>query len=191
MGNQHWTITTGLGVMLAIAPRLLPPAAPAVQFPDGTVAFTSPPRLADFRTSRDLAGARNVTYYFTITLPEEAEESLSTLDITLIEGSPQGLRYRLEETAAFQGTYSDRGEGIPVATATYDRDEQRFSLTLAEPAAPGQDITVALRPVHNPLWEGVYLFELEASPVGDLVRSQRVGTARMHIYSRDRPFPLF
>jgi hypothetical protein len=65
------------------------------------------------------------------------------------------------------------------------------TLTLAEAAAPGQTLTFALHPRRNPRWEGVYLFELTAFPDGDLVRSQRVGTARLHIYRPDGRDPLF
>ena len=195
MKRQYW-LTAGLSFLLAIAPSLLSvpgisATAWGVEFPDGTVAFTSPPRLADFRASQNLTAARNATYYFTITLPAEAEEPLETLEITLVAGNPQRLRYHLGETAAFAGTYTERGEAIPVETTTYDPEQQKLTVTLAQPAAPGQDITVALRPVQNPPWSGVYLFELEAIPVGEFTRSQRVGTARLHIYSRDRrPFSL-
>jgi hypothetical protein len=166
-------------------------AAHSVQFPDGTVAFTTPPRLANFAATRNLAGVRNATYYFTVTLPAEAEAGLKTLEIALIEGRANRLDFDLDDTAVFVGTRDERGSALPLEGATYDEDSQTVTLTLAEAAAPGQILTFALHPRRNPRWEGVYLFELTAFPDGDLVRSQRVGTARLHIYRPDGRDPLF
>ena len=166
-------------------------AAHGVQFPDGTVAFTTPPRLESFAATRNLAGVRNATYYFTVTLPAEAEAGLKTVEIALIEGRANRLDFELADTAVFVGTRDERGSALSVEVATYDEDTQTVTLTLSEAAAPGQTLTVALHPRRNPRWEGVYLFELTAFPDGEMVRPQRIGTARLHIYRPDGRDPLF
>lgn len=165
--------------------------AHSVQFPDGTVACTTPPRLESFAATRNLAGVRNATYYFTVTLPSEAEAGLKTLEIALIEGRANRLDFDLEDTAVFVGPRDDRGSALPIEVATYDEDTQTVTLTLAEAAAPDQTVTFALHPRRNPRWDGVYLFEVTALPDGELVRSQRIGTARLHIYRPDGRDPLF
>ncbi|MDA0672143.1 MAG: DUF2808 domain-containing protein [Cyanobacteria bacterium] len=193
MAHQpQWQQRRTLGALgAAIALATLPVPSLGVQFPDGTVAFTTPPRLAAFEATRNLTGVRHVTYYFTVTLPAAADEGLKTLEIQLIEGRANRLGYDLEATTVFGGHPDDRGPDLAIASTAYDEDTQTVTLTLAEAAAPGQDLTVALHPVRNPVWEGVYLFELTAWPAGELTRSQRVGTARLHLYRPDGRDPLF
>ncbi|MGD1904454.1 MAG: DUF2808 domain-containing protein [Leptolyngbyaceae cyanobacterium] len=158
----------------------------AVQLADGTVAFEVPPRLTDFYATRNRTSDRHSTYYFTLTLPEGAGEPLETLEIKLIEGRANLLRYHLDDTALFRGTPGDRGESIPLAQTAYDQETQVITIQLETPAQPGQDVTLAVQPVRNPRWEGVYLFEVVAQPAGELNRPHRAGIARLHIYDNDR-----
>lgn len=179
----------GIGGAIAIGMGFGTAAGWAVQFPDGTVAFEAVPQLVNFAATQTLVG-RRATYYFTLHLPEGAGEPLETLTIELTEGREPLFRYRLEATHVFLGTRRDRGAAVPIAAVDYDAETQRLTVELAEPIAPGQDFTVALVPVRNPRWEGIYLFEVAAEPAGEVTRSQRIGTARLHIYrSGDRdPF---
>ena len=160
----------------------------AVQLGDGTTVFTSPPRLADFVTLDNDAYDRRPTYYVTVDLPPDAEEPLETLTVSLIEGRFTRLNYRTHEIEVFSGTRRDRGAAYDIATAEYDADSQTLTVQLAEPAAPGQSLTFALRLVRNPRWEGVYLYEVTAAPAGEKPQFQRVGTGRIHIYQRELLF---
>ena len=157
----------------------------AVQLGDGTTAFNSPPRLADFVTLDIDANERRPTYYVTVDLLPETGEPLETLTISLIEGRFTRLNYHTDQIKVFEGTRRDRGSNYTVATADFDDDTQTLTIRLAEPAAPGQLLTVALELVRNPRWEGVYLYEVTAAPAGENPRFQRVGTGRIHIYERD------
>lgn len=161
----------------------------AVQLGDGTTAFTSPPRLADFVTFDTAAGERYPTYYVTVNLLPEAGEPLQTLTVSLIEGRFTRLNFRTDAIRVFEGTRRDRQTAYPVASVEYDDDAQTLTIRLAEPVAPGQLITFALPLVRNPRWEGVYLYEVTAAPAGEAPRFQRVGIGRIHIY--ERRFLLF
>lgn len=161
----------------------------AVQLADGTVAFEVPPQLSAFYATRNRAGDRHSTYYFTLAIPADAGEPLASIEITLTEGRANLLRYNLADTTLFTGEPSDRGDTIPLSNVTYDDETQVMTVLLTEPALPGQRVTLALQPVRNPRWEGVYLFEVVVTPAGELNRPQRAGTARLQIYDNDRdPF---
>jgi hypothetical protein len=178
---------TGIGLGAALVLGGIPTnQSSAVQFADGTVAFEVPPQLAGFYATRNRVGDRHSTYYFTLAIPVDAGEPLETIEISLIEGRANRLRYHLDDTTLFSGDPSDRGDAIPLASATYDDDAQVMTIVLEEPAVPGQLVTLATHPVRNPRWEGVYLFEVVVAPAGDLNRPHRAGTARLQIYSSDR-----
>lgn len=163
------------------------PAA-AVQLADGTTAFNSPPRLADFVTLDTYTRERHPTYYITVNLLPEAGESLQTLTVSLIEGRFTRLNYRADGISVFAGTRRDRGHEYAVAAADFDDNTQTLTIQLAEPAEPGQLITFALDLVRNPRWDGVYLYDVTAAPAGDNPRFQRIGTGRIHIYRRELIF---
>lgn len=170
---------------------LLAPPLQAAEFSDGTVVFDRPPLLQAFRTTRNGTSERNATYYFTLDFPETSGEALQTIQISLIEGRAPQLRYHLDDTAVYAGTYQDRGQVFAIANATHDEDSQTVTVTLEEAILPGQPITLALKPVHNPRWSGVYLFDITTIPKGESGRPQRAGTARLQIYDNDGGEDLF
>ena len=188
--NRRSRLLLGLASMTftgAIALPGLPTAA--VQLSDGSTAFTSPPRLADFVTFDNFIYERNPTYYVTVNLLPEAGEPLQTLTVRLIEGRFTRLNFRTERLAVFAGGRRDRGTEYAIAATEYNDDDQTLTIQLAEPASPGQQLTFALELVRNPRFSGVYLYEVTAAPAGDQPRFQRVGTGRIHIYDRGRdPF---
>jgi hypothetical protein len=173
----------------AIAP--LPFSLQAAQLSDGSTMFNSPPRLVSFVTTRDRASDRNAIYYVTVDLLPEAVEPLQTLQVSLIEGRFPRLDYHTEEIEVFQGERHDRGQPLAIAAADYNDDTQTLTIQMAAAIAPGQRITFALKPVRNPAWEGVYLFEVTAAPAGEKPVFQRVGTGRIHIFRPDNADPFF
>lgn len=184
--SRLWLGLAAVGMGGAIALHSLPTAA--VQLGDGTTMFTSPPRLADFVTFDTRTFERSPTYYVTVNLLPEAGEPLQTLTVRLIEGRFTRLDFRTHALRVFAGTRGDRGAEYAIAAADYDDDAQTLTIQLAEPAAPGQQLTFALELVRNPRQPGVYLYEVTAAPAGVQPRFQRVGTGRIHIYERHDPF---
>lgn len=164
-------------------PQAVPPAA-AIQYRDGTVEFSYPPRLIDSYPTRNLAGDSSVTYYLTIDFPAAAQEPMDRVVISLDEGRDPIFRYRLEATEVWQ-TVGDERRAVPLGELTQDRETQALTLNFDPPLSPGGTVTLALRPVRNPRFAGVYLFGATAFPVGEQVRPTFMGFARLSFYERD------
>ena len=170
--------------MFAIAAAIvgsLPLASQAVQLADGTVYFDSPPRLEKAVTTVDSPRAWGATYYFTLTIPENAGEPLGRLVVSQREGLDD-LRYRDEKTVAFEGDRWRKREEILLAEVTSDRETNTVSVSFDPPVAPGKRMTVGLKPVRNPDTGGVYLFGVTAYPAGDKAHGQFLGFGRLHFY---------
>ena len=75
----------------------------------------------------------------------------------------------------------------PAASIQYRDGRVEFSYTLqfSPPLPPGQTITLALAPHRNPRHAGVYLFGLQAYPVGENPQPSFIGYARLSFYERD------
>ncbi|PZU97591.1 MAG: hypothetical protein DCF32_20325 [Leptolyngbya sp.] len=191
--SPHWS-SLRRGVALASAGLLTlgstwgflaPASAPAIQYSDGTVGFSYPPRLTESYATRNLVSEGNVTYYLTFDFPEAAVEPLDRVVIRLNEGYDPIFRYRLEAIEAFANTPEGRVR-LPLGELTQDQDARELSISFDPPAEPGAPITLALRPVRNPRFGGVYLFGATAYPVGETVKSTFMGYARLSFYERDR-----
>lgn len=182
----------GLGLVVAVLASAIAPQGmlKAVQLADGTTVFDSPPRLVSFVTTRDHTNDKQATYYVTVNVLPEAGESLKTLQVSLIEGRFRFLDYQLDEIQVFQGDRGNQGDALAIESAQYDEATQTLTVRLAEAAAPGQLITFGLSPVRNPSRGGVYLFEVTATPEGDLPVAQRVGTGRLNIFRPDGNDPF-
>lgn len=190
LSRRPMPVWLGVGAMLTVALATVPRALTAAQLADGTTMFDSPPRLVSFVTTRDRTNDSRATYYVTVDLLPEAGEPLRTLEVALIEGRFRQLGYRLDDVVVFQGDRGDRGETIPVESATYDDATQTLTVRLATAAEPGQLVTFALSPNRNPARGGVYLFEVTAAPEGEQPVSQRVGTGRLNIFRPDGNDPF-
>ncbi|MEA5452885.1 DUF2808 domain-containing protein [Leptolyngbya sp. CCNP1308] len=191
--SPHWS-SVSRGVALAGAGLLTlgstwgflaPDPAPAIQYSDGTVGFSYPPRLTESYATRNSVSEGNVTYYLTFDFPEAAVEPLDRVVIRLNEGYDPIFRYRLEATEAFANTPEGRVR-LPLGEPTQDQDARELTISFDPPAEPGVPITLALRPVRNPRFSGVYLFGATAYPVGETVESTFLGYARLTFYDRNR-----
>jgi hypothetical protein len=156
----------------------------AIQYSDGTVGFSYPPRLTESYATRNLVGDSNATYYLTFDFPAAAVEPLSRVEIHLEQGYDVTFRYRLGDTAAFAETPEGRVP-LPLGETTEDRDRRTLTITFDPPAQPGRPITLALRPVRNPHFGGVYLFGATAYPVGEVTQPTFLGYARLSFYDRN------
>ena len=179
-------LSLSLGLGLAIAP--LP--GRTVQLADGTIWFERPPSLADASTTRNSAYANRPTYYFTLDVPTDAGEPLGRIAITQRDFTTASgrIRYDLNDSVAFFGTRRDRGDRLPIQAVNFDPETASVSVTLAEPIAPGNTVTLGLRPYRNPRRSGVYLFGVTAFPAGDQAHGQFLGYGRLHFYPPSRPW---
>ncbi|MGB3310397.1 MAG: DUF2808 domain-containing protein [Nodosilinea sp.] len=159
--------------------------APAIQYSDGTVGFSYPPRLTDSYATRNLVSAGNVTYYLTFDFPAAAVEPLDRVVVRLNEGYDPIFRYRLSATEAFANTPEGRVP-LPLGEVSEDRDARSLTIAFDPPVEPGVPVTLVLRPVRNPRFGGVYLFGANAYPVGDTAEPTFLGYARLSFYERDR-----
>lgn len=176
-----------IGTILAIAVSvtgLMTEATQAVKLKDGTVYFTQPPDLVNAATTFNNVNMWGATYYFTISIPEAAGEPLQKVTISQREGGSR-IRYKLEDTRAFEGTRSDRGERLQLGEVTRNRETRTVVVNFEPPIPPGKTVTIGLRPVQNPMSSGVYLFGVTAYPMGEKSYGQFIGYGRLHFYSND------
>jgi hypothetical protein len=155
--------------------------AQAVQLSDGTVFFDRPPRLMNAFTSNDRADAWNATYYFTLSLPENAGEPLAAVIIHQHDGLSQ-IRYKLEKTTAFTGTYRDRGAPLPIAEVSNPEHTHALRVRFDPPVPPGTTVTIAIEPLENPRQGGIYQFGVTAFPPAEKPHGQFLGYRRLHFY---------
>lgn len=177
-------VLVGAVLALSSAWGFLTPA-PAIQYSDGTIGFSYPPRLTDSYATRNLVSEGNVTYYLTFDFPAAAAEPLDRVVVSLNEGYDPIFRYRLNATEAFANTPEGRVP-LPLREVSEDRDNRALTIAFDPPVEPGVPITLALRPVRNPRFGGVYLFGANAYPVGDTAEPTFLGYARLSFYERDR-----
>ncbi|MGC9505740.1 DUF2808 domain-containing protein [Baaleninema sp.] len=177
-------ILRNLGMAAVSIAAVAAPVVRAVQVADGTVYFDRPPSLLGASTTFDSIRSWNATYFFSLELPEDAGEPLQQISIAQHERVDPHMRYHLEDTYSFEGTRRDRGDAISLGTVTHDEDNQTLTVTFEPPVEPGTTVTVALRPVRNPAFSGVYLFGVTAYPAGDQAYGQFLGFGRLHFYSR-------
>lgn len=178
-------VTTLFGMTLSLAIGIggvTLPMTQAVQLRDGLVYFVQPPKLVEATTTYKDVNVLSATYYFTINVPENAGESLQKVTIAQKEGA-ENIRYNLDDTRAFVGTRQRKETQLKLGSVTNDRDTRTVSVNFDPPVTPGQTITIALRPVSNPSFSGVYLLGVTAFPVGEKSHGQFLGFGRFQFYS--------
>ncbi|QLE54845.1 DUF2808 domain-containing protein [Nostoc sp. TCL26-01] len=155
----------------------------AIQLQDGTVYFVQPPRLVEVTTTYNEVNFWSATYYFTVSLPENASEPLQQITINQHEGVDD-IRFDLEKSFAFEGTRSRKGQKIGLKDVTRENKTRTLSVIFDPPVPPGKTITIGLKPWQNPSVAGVYLFGVTASPPGEKTHSQFLGYGRLQFYQR-------
>lgn len=174
-----------LGISLAISAASWGVAgqlAPAIQLADGTVFFAQPPRLVEATTTQKSTYVWGATYYFTLSLPENAGEPLQQVTVSQTEGTDT-LRFDLEDTRSFEGTRWEKGTKLGLGQVTKDPRTGSISVKFDPPLPPGKTVTIGLRPHQNPRYSGIYLFGVTAFPAGQKAHGQFLGYGRLHFYS--------
>ena len=105
--------------------------------------------------------------------PVYAGEPLQKITINQREAGER-IRFDLEDSKAFEGTRSERGQQIGLKDASSDRKTKTVSLTFDTPLPPGKTVTIGLKPRRNPSVAGVYLFGVTAFPPGENAHGQLI-----------------
>ncbi len=178
-------VSTVLGVTLVVATSIwgvVSQPTQAVQLADGTVYFVQPPRLVGATTTERPVYAWGAKYYFTLSLPENAGEPLQRVTITQQGGG--SIKYNLESSQAFEGTWRHKGARIALGTVTMKPSQPTVEVIFNPPVTPGKTVTIGLRPVRNPSMQGTYLFGITAFPPGEKAHGQFLGFGRLHFKRR-------
>jgi Protein of unknown function (DUF2808) len=179
-------LVLGLGTMMGLTAAwvVMPRSAIAIQLADGTVYFASPPQLGPVRATSSAVDAWVVTYYFTVTVPDQAGEPLGKVTISQSEGMDR-IRFAPQNVRAFAGTRDRNAVPFSLGAVDADRSSQTVTVNFDPPVSPGQTVTIALSPDRNPLYGGVYLFGVTAFPQGPKSHGQFLGFGRLHFYERN------
>ena len=145
-----------------------------------TAYFRQTPRFNYLGASSNSIRVPNTTYYFTITLPENAQIPLQKLDIKQREGFEK-IDFNLKKTTAFEGKRRKKAQKVVIKDITRNSKTKTVSI-LFEPISPGKTITIGLRAFENPSLEGIYEFEVTAFPLGSKSRAQNLGIKRLSFY---------
>lgn len=175
-------ILTWLAATVAISTGLISgvEVVSAVRLADGTVYFAQPPSLVSATTTFNNVYMWGSTYYFTLNVPQNAGEPLERVTIAQQEGIDD-IEFELEDSRAFEGTRRDKGQRIALS-AVGGSNKRSLWVTFDPPVSPGKTVTIALYPVRNPRYAGVYLFRVTAFPAGEKTHGQFLGFGRLHFY---------
>lgn len=163
----------------------------AVQLQDGKVYFVHPPSLVSAATTERRTSDSSASYFFTLSVPEDAGEPLQQVEIAQRDGSTQArlVQFDAEDSRAFVGTRRDRGDDLNLGKNNYNRDSQTLSVVFDPPVPPGTTVTLELQPKRNPRRDGIYLFGVTAYPAGADAHGQFLGYGRLQFDSSDHsPF---
>lgn len=167
-----------------LIPALLSAGSGAALELNGQSLFVSPPWDLNLITYNSDTWSRPTEYYLTVVLPERAGADLGALTVRQIRGSDWNFPFFVEQTRAFIGV--PRREGKPVAVeASFSQEQRRFTLRFPQPVAPGQVLTVVLKPWANPSQADVYQFDVVAFAAGPNPQPSPVGIAELRIYDND------
>lgn len=150
---------------------------------NGSTVFVRAPWKAELISYDTTVGSAPVSYYLTLSLDPQAGASLGRLSMQQTRGADWNFPFSPQLTRAFLGRPRREGRAIPVV-ASFDASERRVSVDFPEPVAPGETVTVVLRPWTNPQVSDTYLFQVVVWPAGPNPVASPVGPATLRIYER-------
>jgi hypothetical protein len=143
--------------------------------------FRKSPRLINVMTTFNAVRVWSATYYFTIEMPENVGNTLSSITIQQRQGYEQ-IDFYLDRTVAFLGSHRHQKNPIKIESITQDPNTQAITLKLASPIPPDAIFTIGLKPKRNPDVAGVYLFGITVYPTGNNPSGLYLGAGRLHFY---------
>lgn len=151
----------------------------------GKTYFRRPPWSVDLISYYTTVWEPWAEYYFTVQLDPEAGASLAGLRITQTRGVDRQFPFNLEATRAFLGRPRQQGAAVAVR-ASFDQANRSFDISFPEPVAPGNTVTVMLKPWNNPAMADTYMFQVMAYPAGPDPSPTPLGYGTLRIYTPDR-----
>lgn len=155
--------------------------AEAVQLANGKTYFEQPPSLLGASVTHNSTYFPGAIYSFTLAVPAQAGEPLGSVMIKP-EPSADYVRFELAEVEAYEGTTRRDKVGRAAKAVESDSEPRSITVTFDPPVAPGKSVTIALRSIQNPRYDGVYLYGVTAFPVGEQPYGQFLGFGRINIY---------
>ncbi|MEM9273784.1 MAG: DUF2808 domain-containing protein [Cyanobacteria bacterium P01_F01_bin.143] len=146
------------------------------------VAFSKAPRLLDIYSTFNSVRMRGATYYFDVTIPQDAGAPLQKVAIELRQGQ-EDIDYKLEKTVAYLGTHGRKGEEVAVETVSLEESTGIITVEFVEPLSPDTTFTVGLKPKRNPDYDGVYVFGVTVFPQGENPYGLYLGSRNLNFYS--------
>ncbi len=137
------------------------------------------PRLIRAESSTHTAGATS-TYYFTIFVPQEAQDSLKAVVITQKSGLEE-IAFESQKSQAFLGGDLGSGSVVPLVAmgGTQPQDKNEVTVVFEEAIPPGNTVTIALEVRQNPIYGGIYQLGVVAFPDSENSPPLDLGTARL------------
>lgn len=187
MKGHRWIYWSAWLVAIAFSGIVEIPAQ-GVKAPDGTVAFESGLLLVDTHTTFDGVRVKQARYYFDLELPDDLGESLQKVVIQQRNGGDE-VTFKPEETEVYLGDHHHKLQPV-TAIATRDEETAKITVQFKQPIAPGNKVTIGVKPKSNPSYGGVYLFGVTAYPTGEKARGMYLGAGRFHFenYNDGDPF---
>ena len=159
-----------LGLVLALSSPFAIAPTEALTLRNGKTYFESVPTLLDAYTTQNGVNFSGASYFFNITVPNNAGVPLKKVEIK---------QFRAMDDVDLDFDRAEMGQEISM-------DESRkISVVFNPPIAPGESVSIRLRPVRNPRFGGVYLFGVTAFPQGEDPHGQFLGFGRLHFYDHD------
>ena len=168
---------------LALLALLAPAPLRALEL-RGSTYFTRPPWKVDLVSYYTTVSQPAAEYYFSVELAADAGASLGGLTFRQTRGVDTQFQFSPERTRAFVGRPRREGASIPVE-ASFDPAQRQVQVIFPEPVAPGQTITVMLKPWANPSISDTYMFQVQAIPAGPQPTPASLGFGTLRIYQPD------
>lgn len=175
--QEHLMRTIILLLTILVPTIMLVRPSTAIQFPDGRIAFDSPPRLIKAESNYPQPNMPS-TYYFTLDIPANAGEPLKAVKIVQRENL-ETIDYKDNATRVFQGNRQERGTQVPLVSIGGPTKPGMITVVFDSPVEPGETVTVALKAKRNPTYGGIYQFGVTAYPAGEKSIGQFLGYTRV------------
>ena len=160
----------------------------ALDMGDNTTLFNKSPRLLDVITTLSRIRVEGATYYVTVELPSDIDESLQQLTIQQTQGVDT-IYFDLDDTIAFEGKPLHRHDLLNLARVKRNLDNNQISVIFDPPISPGKTFTVAFKPKSNPDISGHYQFAITAYPAGNNAQGLYLGLGRLFFEQKGDRFP--
>ncbi len=167
-----------LGILLPNTLSNIP--ASAIELYDKSISWKKAPRLVKATVNHNEPKVR-AAYQFTIEVPLEAHKSIRSVKIAQKPNNEE-INFDLDRTRVFESNSSTDTSEVSIVSVIGNKpvNSNEVEVVFASPLKPGSTVTIELIAKHNPLYGGVYLFDVIAFIEGKNNFSLNLGSARLH-----------